>query len=167
MKKILSILILSILPIMGAFAATTPQGLPIQMDLTGFISFGIYDEDTNTNDYDDAELFFKSLRGGGTLILRMELLRNFSLGVEAGIGYWETDNVTYIDAPLSVLAKVGFDSLSVTGHVGYYISSFSDLSGISGGFKGNLGGWFLDASVILAENPYTRYTFGYELSSLL
>lgn len=152
----------------GLFARETgSDNLPIQLDLTGFISYGLY-EDSSDSDLDGLNLFFKSLRGGATAIVRYEFLPAISAGIESGFGYVSYDESNYfLDIPLNIIGRVGIDLIFLEGHVGYYFSSFSDLSGVSTGAKVGLGDWFFDASVILGDKTYTRYTFGYQISSLL
>lgn len=167
MKKLLVTMFL-VCSISGLFASSIPKSAPIQFDLTAFISMGTYDDDTISDDLDDLELFYKTFRGGFSGILRAEVLPVLSVGTEVGIALNSYDDVTYyVDVPLNIIGRLGFDVMFVEGHVGYYFSNFEELSGISYGVKGALADWFVDMTYIMSEDAYIRYTLGYQISSLL
>jgi hypothetical protein len=169
MKKLLA-LVIFIGSLVGTYAeSTSDAGVPLQLDLRMFTSLGVYEQDTTGEYLDQVSLFLKSVRVGFTGVLRYEFLPMLSAGLETGVAYmtYNEGRSYFTDVPLHVLGRVGFDNIFVEGHVGYYISSFADLGGVSSGVKAGVGDWFLDASVILANKTYTRYTIGYQISNLL
>ena len=163
MKKLLTILIF-LCCATGIFAF---DSLDVKFDSTAFISLGVYED--NSEDANDMELFLRSIRGGFTGIFRYELLPTLSIGVESGIALMTYDAGSHfiLDVPVNALGRVGFEFVFIEGHVGYYFSNYNDLSGASSGVKLGLGDWFLDASLILADEVYTRYTFGFQATDML
>lgn len=160
MKKLLVLFILLSVSV-GVFAQNK-----VQFDTTAFISMGVYEDDSD--DLSDIDMFLKSLRGGFTGSFRYEILPTVSVGIESGIGVVSYDDgTTYkIDVPVNAIARIGFDFLFLEGHTGYYFSAFEELSGSSSGLKVGLGNWFVDASAIIADEVYTRYTFGFQASNM-
>lgn len=151
-----------------SFIAAEKIYVPVHMDAAIFLSYGVYPNSSDDElTLDDLDLFFKSLRGGISLTARYEFNSMFSAGLESGVATVTYDNTTYIDVPLNVLARFGYENLFAEPHLGAYFSSFSELSGVSAGAKFALNNWFFDASLILAEQTYTRYTLGFQVNNFI
>lgn len=163
MKKIFTILIF-LSCATGIFAQ---ESLDFKFDTTAFLSLGLYEDETKNAD--DMELFIRTLRGGFTGIFRVEVLPTLSIGIESGVGIMTYDGGSHyiIDVPVNVLGRIGFEFIFLEGHIGYYMSNYNDLSGPSSGMKLGFGDWFVDASLILSDTVYTRYTFGFQATDLL
>ncbi len=174
MKKLLATLLLVLFPVMGVLAQDNGNsGLPINVDASVFLSYGVFDT-SDAGEYEDAVgimLTLLTIRGGVSGTVRYEFSDMISAGVELGLASMSIDlgggEVTFIDIPMNVVARFGFDSLFVEPHVGYYATIGSDLGGLTLGAKLGLGSWFIDASLVSGTISYSRFTLGYQLNNLL
>lgn len=173
MKKLVFICILSIYLTTTIFAENEKSELPYALDAGGFLSYGIFE--TNSDDeFSNLVGIFATLlsfRAGVSVTGRYKINNLLSAGLEIGYAYMSIESdgkeTRFDDVPINAVLRFGGKSTFIEGHGGYYYSD-SIYGGISTGAKASLGGLYLDCSYIFGkEYSYPRITLGFQLNNII
>lgn len=174
MKKKITILLLILLPVSGAFAQNKSSLSPIGLDAGAFLSYGVFDT-SDAGEFSDAVGFMAtllSIRGGASATLRYRLTDDLSIGTELGFACMNVEmsygrHHTFTDFPIAAVFRWGAADSFFEPFFGYYFSSVSYFSGMNAGLKASLKGLYISGSYIFGGDiNYTRFTLGYQWNNI-
>lgn len=173
MKKLTFIFILGIFLTTSIFAENEKSELPFALDAGGFLSYGIFETDSDDEFSNLVGVFatLLSIRAGVSVTGRYKINDLISAGLEVGYAYMSIESngeeTRFDDIPLNAVVRLGSGSTFIEGHGGYYYSN-SIYGGISTGAKASLGGFYLDYSYIFGKDyTYPRISLGFQLNNII